>query len=411
MFSRHRTLFLTIIILLSIGSAFLAGVYAGYENRPEVAKITTLVNKESEVVFDSPQVSFSPFWKAWNVINEKYTPVNGTTTVIGDQDKVWGAIEGLVGSLDDPYSVFLPPDDAEIFEENISGNFGGVGMEIGMRNGMLTVIAPLKNTPAEQAGILSGDQIIKVDDALTADLSIDKAVKLIRGPVGTKITLTIRREDEDELLTITIIRDTITIPTIDTEKRENGIFVIKLYNFSATAPNFFREALREFVLSGSDKLILDLRGNAGGFLQAAIDIASWFLPSGKIVVTEDFGDKRENIIYRSKGYDIFSENLKMVIIVNEGSASASEILAGALSEHGIARLVGQTTFGKGSVQELVKITPDTSLKLTVAHWRTPQGKSISKDGLTPEFEVEMTKEDREEERDPQMDKAIEILLK
>jgi len=361
-----KLVLLVLITLFIIGSSFFTGVYIGYENRPEVEKVISLTHKESEVIFDSPKTDFSPFWKTWNIINEKYVPANGTTTLLTDQDKVWGGIKGLVESLNDPYSIFLPPDDSQIFEENISGNFGGVGMEIGIQDDVLTVIAPLKNTPAERAGILSGDKITKVDDILTAALSIDKAVKLIRGEVGTPVVLTIVREDEKAPLEITIIRDTITIPTIDTEEREDGIFVIQLYNFSATAPHLFREALREFILSGNDKLILDVRGNAGGFLEAAIDIASWFLPAGKVVVTEDFGDKKANIVHRSRGYNLFNENLKMIILVNKGSASASEILAGALSEHGIARLVGETTFGKGSVQELVKITPDTSLKITVA---------------------------------------------
>ena len=172
----------------------------------------------------------------------------------------------------------------------------------------------------------------------------------------------------------------------------------------------FREALREFVLSGMDKLIVDIRGNTGGFLNAAVDITSWFLPAGKVIVTEDFGGSQKDIVYRSKGYDIFNENLKLIILVNRGSASASEIFAGALSEHGLAQLVGEKTFGKGSVQELMNITDDTSLKLTVANWLTPNGNSFSKDGIVPDFEVEVTGEDRDELRDPQLEKAIELLL-
>jgi len=406
-----RTHLFFVFSLVLAGLTFFVGVSIGYQNRPPAEQIRTLTNKEPSVVFDLPQTDFSPFWEAWNLINEKFLPANSTTTAVGDQEKVWGAIQGLVRSLDDPYSVFLPPDDSEIFEENISGNFGGVGMEIGIRKGILTVISPLKNTPAERAGILSGDQILKVDDTPTFELSIDKAVKLIRGEVGTPVAMTIQREGEEEFLEITVIRDIITIPTIDTELRDDGIFIIQLYNFSGASPRLFRKALREFVISGSNKLILDVRGNAGGFLEAAVDITSWFLPAGKIVVTEDFGGRKEDIVHRSRGYDIFNKNLKMVILVNGGSASASEILAGALSEHGIAELVGSKTFGKGSVQELIKITPDTSLKLTIAHWKTPGGTIISKDGLTPEFEIDVTDEDREEERDPQLDKAIELLKK
>jgi len=394
--------------LLLVGGIFASGVYVGYDNRPVAEKIVSVFNKEPSVVFDSPQTDFSPFWESWNIINEKYVGDNGTTT---DQEKIWGAIGGLIDSLGDPYSVFLPPEEAQIFEENIHGNFGGAGMEIGIRDGALTVIAPLKNTPAFHAGILAGDTITEIDGADTSHMSVDEAVRLIRGEVGTSVSLAVIREGKDAPLAIKIIRDVINIPVIDTEAQGEGddIFVIKLYSFTATSPQLFREALREFVLSGKNKLIFDLRGNTGGFLEAAVDVASWFLPAGKIIVTEDYGEKRENITHRSRGYDIFNDNLRMIILVNQGSASASEIVAGALSEHDIATLVGEPTFGKGSVQELQKVTPDSSLKITVAHWKTPLGNSISKGGLKPEFEVEMTPEDREAGRDPQLDKAIELL--
>jgi carboxyl-terminal processing protease len=171
----------------------------------------------------------------------------------------------------------------------------------------------------------------------------------------------------------------------------------------------FRDALRDFIVSRSTKLIIDLRGNPGGFLEVAVDLASFFLPVGETIVTEDHGGNGENRVYRSHGYDVFNKNLKMAILVNAGSASASEILAGALREHGIAKLVGVKTFGKGSVQELVNVTPDTALKVTIARWLTPNGVSISKNGLTPDVEVALTQEDIEKSRDPQMDKAIQLL--
>ena len=195
----------------------------------------------------------------------------------------------------------------------------------------------------------------------------------------------------------------------DRHGNKNDVFIIRLYNFSANSPSLFRESLREFAVSGKDKLILDLRGNPGGYLEAAVDMASWFLPAGKVIVREDFGKKAEPVVYRSKGYDVFNESLKMVILVNAGTASASEILAGALSEHGKAKLVGEKTFGKGSVQELVKVTSDSSLKITVARWLTPNGVSISKNGLKPDIEVPITKEDLENKRDVQIDKAIQLL--
>jgi len=399
---------ISIAALLLIGASFLLGIYTERNNTPEVDRVLSLVNKsDSTLPPEETATDFGSFWKTWNIINGKFVSTASSTS---DQEKVWGAIGGLVNSLGDPYSVFLPPADSETFAENISGNFGGVGMEIGIRNDVLTVIAPLKNTPAERAGLLPGDNVIGIDGKITVGVRIDEAVRLIRGEIGTEVVLTIAREDVSEPFEVSVIRGVIAIPTIDTEAREDGIFVVSLYNFSATSPQLFREALREFVLSGMDKLIVDIRGNTGGFLNAAVDITSWFLPAGKVIVTEDFGGSQKDIVYRSKGYDIFNENLKLIILVNRGSASASEIFAGALSEHGLAQLVGEKTFGKGSVQELMNITDDTSLKLTVANWLTPNGNSFSKDGIVPDFEVEVTGEDRDELRDPQLEKAIELLL-
>jgi len=356
-------------------------------------------------------VDFDPVWRAWNVLNTKYVPATSTDPVT-DQDRVWGMIAGMTNALGDPYTVFFPPEDAELFESEISGNFEGVGMEIGMRDDVLTVVAPLKDTPAYKAGIESGDTIIQIDGESTQGITVDKAVKKIRGERGTSVEFTIIREGEDEPLTISVVRDVINIPTVSTDVskgaglREDGVYVIELYNFSATSQFLFREALRSFIESGSDKLILDLRGNPGGYLEAAVDMASWFLPTGKVVVSERGEEER---IHRSRGYAVFNENLKMAILVNGGSASASEILAGALQEHGIATLVGEQTFGKGSVQELVDITPETSLKVTVARWFTPNGTSISERGLTPDIEVERTREDYENDRDPQKERAAEYL--
>lgn len=402
MSSKLKIIFYIVVTVILLGSFFVLGVYFGYQNRPEVDKVTSLFGKESEVV---AQTDFAPFWKVWNLIDEKYPGADQ----ISDQDRVWGSIIGLVESLEDPYSVFFPPGEAQMFEENIDGEFGGVGIEIGMRNDILTVIAPLKDTPAYKAGIKSGDKIIKIDETITADISIDKAVQLIRGEEGTKVKLTVVREEEEEPLEISIVRGIIKIPTIETELLPENVFVIRLFNFSANSPTLFRDALQEFINAKTPKLLIDLRGNPGGFLEAAIDMASWFLPSGDPVVIESTGEKEEEKVYRSKGYDIFTEELKLVILIDGGSASASEILAGALKEHGKATLVGTKTFGKGSVQELVDVTKDTALKITIAEWLTPNGISISEDGLVPDVEVEITKEDIEAERDPQMDKAIEIL--
>ncbi|HBB56845.1 TPA: hypothetical protein DEW47_00995 [Patescibacteria group bacterium] len=392
-----KIIFSTLIIL----GIFAGGSLFGYTQGRSIDSAQNIVNKEEG---KNSSIDFYPFWKTWNIIRDKYV----ANEDLDDQAMVWGAISGLVGSTGDPHSVFFPPEDAKEFEDNIRGDFGGVGMEIGMRNGILTVIAPLKNTPAYKAGIKAGDIIIEINGESTVGLNVNQAVKLIRGEIGTTVKLTILHKDDGEPQEIAIVRNIIQIPIIDTEQKENGIFVISLYSFTGSSMDMFREALREFVYSGSGKLILDLRGNPGGFLESAVDLSSWFLPMGKTIAKEKFGTGEETI-FRSKGYNIFTGDLPFVILINEGSASASEIMAGALSEHGKAKTVGQKTFGKGSVQELVPVTVDTSLKITIAKWLTPNGISIEGNGLTPDVEVEIKKEDIESGRDPQMEKAIEMV--
>jgi len=400
-FSKTRQ---NISVVVLIALFFVWGIYIGDHNRPEIDKVIGISNKDTQV---ETKADFAPFWKVWNAINDKYPKADK----IADQDRVYGAISGLVSSLNDPYSVFFTPDDAKAFEDEIAGNFIGIGMEVGIKDKILTVIAPLKDTPAYRANIKPGDKILKIDKTVTSGLSIEKAIKLIRGEKGTTVTLTIFRDGDKDPMEIKIVRDIINIPTLDTELRPDGIFVIKLYNFSANSAALFREAMRKFVESGTDKLLLDLRGNPGGYLDAAVDISSWFLPSGKVVVTEDYGNNRNPEIYRSRGYNIFNDKLKFVILIDSGSASASEIVGGAMQDNKRAILVGSQSFGKGSVQETMKVTPDTLLKITVAKWLTPNGTSISEKGLTPDYLVDITKKDLESKKDPQLNKAVEVLLK
>jgi carboxyl-terminal processing protease len=399
-FSKTRQYLITVFFVILF---FVLGVYVGTNKRPEIEKITGISGKETAVTTNT---DFSPFWKAWNTINEKSPNADKIT----DQDRVYGAISGLVSSLNDPYSVFFAPDEAKSFEEQIAGNFEGIGMEVGMKDKILTVIAPLKDTPAYRANLKSGDKILKIDKTVTSNMGIEDAIKLIRGPKGTTVTLTIFREGEKAPRDIKIVRDTINIPTLDTELRPDRIFVIKLYSFDANSARLFRDAMRQFVDAKTDKLLLDLRGNPGGYLDSAVDMASWFLPSGKTVVTEDYGDKLTPKIYRSRGYDIFTDKLKFVILIDDGSASASEILAGAMQDNNRAKIVGTQSFGKGSVQEVIHLTPDTLLKITVAKWLTPNGVSISDKGLTPDYKIEITQKDFDSKIDTQMDKAVSLLL-
>lgn len=403
-FFKYRAYVFSAIIIL--GGTFFSGYYFGKNNISDADRIASIINKNDP----NGQVDFAPFWKAWNVINEKYVPTNSTSTeIISDQDRVYGAIEGMVRSMGDPYTTFFPPVESKQFSESISGQIEGVGMEVGIKEGIITVIAPVKGTPAYRAGVKSGDQILKIDNLATTGLSPEEAIKHIRGKKGTPVKLTMLRPGAKEPYVVDIIRDVINMPTVDTETR-GEVFIIRLYSFSAISPNLFRDALREFVESGKYKLIIDLRGNPGGYLEAAQDIASWFLPTGKLIVSEDFRNEKDKQVFRSRGYNIFNENLKLVILIDGGSASASEILAGALHDHGIATLVGSQSFGKGSVQELIDITDETSLKVTIAKWLTPNGISISHNGLTPDVVVKLDeKKYLEDKTDTQLNKALEIL--
>jgi carboxyl-terminal processing protease len=348
-------------------------------------------------------INLTSFWKVWNTLEEKYPNAKNIT----EEEKIYGAINGLVESMGDPYTVFFNPEEATSFEEDISGTFSGIGLEVGITDEILTVIAPLKNTPAYKAGIKSGDRILKIDEISTVDMTVEKAVKLIRGPKGTNVVLTIQRADEKETRLITVTRDFINVPTLETEMLAGDIFVIKLHSFSATSANLFKQAIVEFSKTKSDKLVLDMRGNPGGYLESAVQMASWFLPTGKPVLIEESGSNKK--IVRSKGYDVFSNKLKMVVLLDQGSASASEILAGALRDHGKALIVGEQSFGKGSVQEVIEITENTLLKVTTAKWLTPNGLQISEKGITPDILVKKELGDKENKIDRQMDKAIEVL--
>lgn len=362
-------------------------------------------------------VDFAPVWKAWSVIDEKFVPAAvststpTTTPEEARQKRVWGMIEGMAASLGDPYTFFMPPAESKEFQDEINGSFQGVGMEVAVKDEVLTVVSPLRGTPAERAGIKSGDHVLKIDGKDTRGMDAPQAVKLIRGPKGTRVELLIERSETKAPFTITITRDVINIPIVETKRLDGGVFVIQVMSFTATSPDLFRNALREFVSSGDTKLIIDLRGNPGGYLEAAVDIGSWFLPLGDVIVTEDYDGHGPSVVHRSRGYDAFNSNLRMAILVDKGSASASEILAGALRNHGKATLIGTETFGKGSVQELVDITPQTALKITVAHWLTPNGTQIPTTGIVPDITVKMSDDDLKAKRDPQRDRAVEFLTK
>lgn len=388
--------------------AFFSGLQVGQDVYGQNQSANLFNIFTSKPVINDSKPDLTEFWKVWDLLEEKFA-TGSTTKDVSDEERIRGAINGLVDSYDDPYTVYFPPEDAESFNETIAGNFSGVGMEVGLREKLITVIAPLSGTPAEKAGIIAGDVIVRIDEESTEDMRIDEAVSLIRGEKGTVVKLQIYREGEKEFIDISITRDTIDIPTVKTELI-GKTFIISLYSFNAVAEAKVQAGLKEYLDSGADKLIVDLRGNPGGYLQSAVAIASYFLPAGKVVVKEEFGESSRDDVFRSRGRQIqlFTPQ-NLVVLVDGGSASASEILAGALKDHGVATIIGSQTFGKGSVQELMGLNGGGSLKVTVARWLTPNGTSISKGGLSPDIVINRTTEDRLANQDPQKDAAIRFL--
>ncbi len=396
-------------MIATLALGFWGGLWFKSGNSAEgLTVIKKLVNLEAEKPSD---IDFSLFWKVYSDLNEKYVDQGKL-----DPEKVlYGAIGGMVDSIGDPYTVFFEPPDSKKFQEEISGSFGGVGIEIGKRNGTLTVIAPLKDTPAYKAGIKAGDKILKIDDKPTDDISIEEAVNLIRGKKGTKVILTIHNSETKD---IELIRDTIKVPTIElkfVEKDGKDIAYLQIFSFNQTVDSEFRKAAEEILRSKADGIVLDLRNNPGGLLDSAINLAGWFLDKNKLVVAEEFGNKTRNE-FRGDGNSSL-RSYKTIILINGGSASASEILAGALHDNNGTRLVGVKSFGKGSVQELQNYGDGSSLKVTIAKWLTPAGISISDKGIEPDIKVEIDTKDIEEEKieigtpgkDPQLDKALEII--
>lgn len=403
----RKTIILTVIVSLALGfwggfSFKMAGTSGG------LAGATKLINLD---IGKPDEVDFSLFWEVYGDLQEKY--VDGDTL---DAKKIlYGAIAGMVNSAGDPYTVFFEPSDSKKFQEEISGTFGGVGIEIGKREGVLTVIAPLKDTPAYRAGIKAGDKILKIDDEPTDDISIEGAVNLIRGRKGSKVVLTIQNSTTRE---VELIRDTIKVPTIEwqlVEKDGKNIAYMQIFSFNQTVDSEFRKASEEILKSQAEGIVLDLRNNPGGLLDSSINLAGWFMEKNKVVVSEVFSDGSRND-FRSDGNGAL-KSYPLIVLINGGSASASEILAGALHDNNNTRLVGVKSFGKGSVQELEKYDDGSSLKVTIAKWLTPAGISISDTGIEPDIKVELDTKEIEAGnieigtpgKDPQLDKALDLL--
>ncbi len=364
-----RALGIALLVVLLFGAGILVGAAVDQDGGKTDGKLDSALLSQVQSVLNQKFI----FWKA-------------SSTLPTDKELEYGMIKGYVESYKDPYTVFFPPQEAKSFAQDVKGSFGGVGMNVGMKEGAIIVIAPLKDSPAMKAGIKAGDIITAVDGKSVVGMSSDEAVNLIRGEIGTSVKITVIHPQAKETTDITIKRAEIKIPTIDTEVN-NGVFVIHLYNFSAESPDLFTDALNAFLQSNLKRLVIDIRGNPGGYLEAAVGMSSYFLKEGQIVVSERQGKDETVINHRSQGLRGIPSDTKIVVLVDGGSASASEILAGALKDHGVAKIVGEKTFGKGSVQELVNFADGSSLKVTIAKWFTPNGVNISESGIKPDVEA------------------------
>lgn len=401
---KYSSKFLYIVLaLVVLASAFGGGFWTGRRTDPTFEGVEGVINKPTP---ENIEADFSLFWEVWRKLEKNYYKPES----LKPQSMVYGAIKGLVNSTEDPYTEYMPPATSKSFQEDISGSFEGIGAKIGIKNNTLIVISPLKSTPAEKAGLKSGDKIMEINGESTSDIGIQEAVNKIRGPKGSKVTLTIVRDSLNKAKDISIERGKIKIPIVEWEMKHGDTAYIQLYHFTRNAPREFRQAAQDALSSGADKFILDLRNNPGGYLQKAVQVGGWFLPSGKVVAVEDFGKDKESNKYRTQGPALLKD-FPLVVLLNQGSASASEILAAALRYHRGIKIVGKKSFGKGSVQTLKEFEDSSSLKVTVAKWLTPSGESISGEGIKPDYEVKLKKKDIEANRDPQLQKAIDILNK
>lgn len=398
----NRYLLFFIIVFLTVFSFYL-GFKKGKETVTENVAPLTTATIENKTPNQDVGVDFALYWKIWDLLKEKYVDKNS----LDAQKLLYGSIEGMLYATGDPYSNFFDPKQTQEFSQEMEGNFEGIGAELGIKDRILTVIAPLEKSPAQKAGLRAGDRIIKIDDKISADMSIDEAVDLIRGKKGTEVKLTVISKGEEESKEITITRDTIIVKSVELEFKENEIAYVKINKFADDTYKDFYAVAKEIVAKKSKGIILDMRNNPGGYLDKTVDIASLMIPKGKVVVIEeDNTGKKENLY--TDGGDILSE-IPVIIMINEGSASASEILAGALRDNRQITTLGKKSFGKGSVQELISLPGNSSVKITVAKWMTPNGDYIMEKGITPDIEVELTKDDYDNNRDPQLDKAIEII--
>ncbi|MBI2459035.1 MAG: S41 family peptidase [Parcubacteria group bacterium] len=410
---RWKTAGLVLLGLIMLSAAFGSGMFLAQKNEfikqasiKEAVYAGKVYNKNVTAPANklTNDVDFNLFWNVWDILKKEYVDRDK----LDDKKMFYGALKGLVESTGDPYTVFMEPKVAKEFSDDLAGTFEGIGAEIGKKDNIITIVAPLAEMPAEKAGLKAGDKIYAINGQTTAGMAIDEAVNKIRGPKGTEVVLTIFRDGFDKTKDFKIIRQAIIVKSVRTKMSDDKIFIITITNFNDDTSELFKQAAQAAFEKNPRGIIIDLRNNPGGYLETAIDVASEWIDQG-LVVTEQFNPEKKNE-YLPRGRARLKD-FPTVVLVNQGSASASEIVAGALKDNGRATIVGMKTFGKGSVQTLEQIKDGSSVKITVAKWLTPKGYNINEQGIAPDVEVDLTLEDYNKNKDPQMDKAVEILSK
>lgn len=381
-----------LIILVAV---FAVGYIAGTYNYQISAVMRPIFNLKT---ISTDTLDLSSLQKTYQELSVKF---DGK---LDKQELINGAKAGMVGALGDPYTVYMNKEESSEFDKALSGNIGaGIGAEIGLRGGNVTIIRVLADNAAIKAGLLGGDTILKINDESTIGFTVDKAVKLIRGEQGTTVKLTVLRGSETKEFTVT--RAVINNPSVYSSV-SGTVGIITITRFDSETGNLAKNAARSLKTQGVKSIVLDLRDNGGGYVDAAVDVAGLWIED-KVIVTERIGDKVKETL--KSGKDAILGGMPTIVVVNGGSASASEIVAGALQDYKAAKLVGVKTFGKGSVQELITLDDGSTLKVTIARWYTPEGKNINKDGIVPEYVVEMNEDSNNTGVDAQLDKAKSLL--
>ncbi len=350
----------------------------------------------------SGNVDFREFWDLWQLLKDKYYQ-----QPLSDKNLFYGAMQGLAASVGDPYTTYFEPKSAAEFTQTLSGKFEGIGAEIGIKNDQLQIVAPLPDTPAEKAGLLAGDVILKINASSTDGMSVDEAVNYIRGPKGTKVNLTVvHPKTKKPPVEVSIVRDEIQIKSVTVKMLPGKIALVTVSHFNSDTQSGFNQAVQTVLSNDAKGVILDLRNNPGGFLDTALSMAGEWVGDG-VVVKERRQGKIVETLHGTGANRL--HGLPTIVLVNEGSASASEIVAGALQDDGDAKLVGMKTFGKGSVQDYMNFNDGSGIKITIAEWLTPKERAINKVGLDPDVVVDRTLDDYEAQRDPQLDRAVALL--